>query len=152
MKSAKCDPLGNSCYFYWFWMPKWLSALSSFGPKIVKKTTQTHEKTPSKKHQKKRRRKRKEKTENTSIWKAWHHEKPYKTNVKTTFLETWQIVKNLKKLEKPSKSDPKMDPKTMKKHQKWAPKIDAKKRSNNEDDTAQSGLCRRRQSTYKSTR
>ena len=98
MKSAKCNPLSNSCYFYRFWKARGGVPTLIVSSKIEQISTTNHEKTPSKKHQKKRRRKRREKTENTSIWKAWHHEKPYKTNVKTTILETWKIVKILKNL------------------------------------------------------
>ena len=98
MKNAKCDPLSNSCYFDWFWMPKWRHRDWDLDVKLDHKSITNHENTPSKKHQKKRRRKRREKTENTSIWKAWHHEKHYKTNVKTTILATWKIGKILKNL------------------------------------------------------
>ena len=52
MKNAKCDPLSNSCYFYRFWMPKSCPSQCSAGAKMEHKSTNNHEKTPSKKHQK----------------------------------------------------------------------------------------------------
>ena len=52
MKSAKCNPLSNSCYFYRFWKARGGVPTLIVSSKIEQISTTNHETTHSKKHQK----------------------------------------------------------------------------------------------------